>query len=548
MRTPDRIALTARSLAAYRRVQRDGLNLGMLPEIAATVSPRTPIVLDHDLDVAPELGRELNVRKLVDLVNDLAGRLRQAGVRADDQVVVHKAPNADLWILACAICRLGAVPVMLSSTLDAESVRALVRKLNRPHLLTDARRLEALDPAAVEGITTSVILADRGTRTGTDSGTGSGPARSLHDLKAGGPVTPVRRQIDDAAVITHTSGTTGLPKLVVHTARTQAVRLRPQWRLLTAIRRDETVAIRIPFLHSRMVAAMALALLRGMPVLLMDESSPDVIADFFLKHRPGFIEALPTTFMEWERLGEDARRPLSSVRVFSSTFDAIHPRTVTSLLRGSDRRRPLFFQIYGQSEVGPATGRPYFGQSAGKVNGRCVGWPMPYGAARVRVVPRHGERPGPDTPGYVEVAWSGLAKTYLGDEDRYAANRRGDWWRTGDVGYRTRFGCLHVLDREVDMIPGLGSCLDLEDQILELMPELSELVIVRGPDGHPVPVVTTHDDLTLDEQRWREASRQFPAVGTPIQLREDDLPRTGTLKVRRLALQDRIAATTGGPQ
>lgn len=535
MRKRERLALTARSLAAYRRVQREGLNLGVLPEIAATVAPTTPIVLDHDLDVAPELGRDLDVSGLADLVNDLAGRLRQAGVRVEDQVVVHKAPNADLWILACAICRLGAVPVMLSSALDPESVRALLHKLARPHLLTDGRRLEALNPAAVAGITTSVLLI------------GPGPARSLDDLEATGPVEPVVREIDDPAVITHTSGTTGLPKLVVHTARTQAVRLRPQWRLLTAVRRDETVAIRIPFLHSRMVAAMALALLRGMPVLLMDESDADVVADFFLRHRPGFIEALPMTFMEWERLGDDTRRPLSSVRVFSSTFDAIHPRTVTRLLSGSDRRRPRFFQIYGQSEVGPATGRPYFRRSIGKTNGRCVGWPMPRGAARVRVFPRHGERPGPDTPGFVEVAWSGLAKTYLGAEEQYAANRRGAWWRTGDVGYRTRFGCLHVLDREVDMIPGVSSCLDVEDHILELMPELSELVIVRGRDGSPVPVVTTHDDLTLDQQRWRAASHGFPAVGSPIQIREDDLPRTGTLKVRRLVLQDRVASADGGP-
>ncbi len=64
--------------------------------------------------------------------------------------------------------------------------------------------------------------------------------------------------------------------------------------------------------------------------------------------------------MEWEELADDPRKPFASVKFFSSTFDAIHPRTMSQLLNASSRRGPLFFQIYGQSEVGPAVGRAYF--------------------------------------------------------------------------------------------------------------------------------------------------------------------------------------------
>lgn len=82
---------------------------------------------------------------------------------------------------------------------------------------------------------------------------------------------------------------------------------------------------------------------------------------------------------------------------------------------------------------------------------------MPLGSAKVRVVSRDGKRPTEHNPGRIEVAWPGLAKTYFAEQERYDDNRDGQWWGTGDVGYFTRLGCLHMLDREVDMIPGVRS-------------------------------------------------------------------------------------------
>jgi acyl-coenzyme A synthetase/AMP-(fatty) acid ligase len=346
--------------------------------------------------------------------------------------------------------------------------------------------------------------------------------------------------IDEAAVITHTSGTTGLPKLVVHTPRTQAMRLIPQWRLLTLMQKKEMIAINIPFVHSRMVAAMALSFLKQMPVLLMNHSDPDLAAEQFLTYQPGFIEALPNALMEWEKLTDDPRKPLASVKIFSSTFDAIHPRTMSRMLKSSGRRGAFFFQIYGQSEVGPAVGRAYFRHSAHKANGRCVGWAMPLGAAKVRVVSRDGRPPSEASPGFIEVAWDGLAKTYFAEQDRYDINRHGDWWRTGDVGYRTRYGCLHMLDREVDMIAGVRSSLEVEDTVLSRLDELSELVVVQGSTGRPVPVICTVDDKPVDTGRWRAAAADFPQLADPVQVSQAELPRTATLKVQRLALARRL--------
>lgn len=517
------------SVMTHHSIRRHGLHPGLVPEAAAATNGSTLLTLDHDLDVLPEAGRRLTVTELAAHVDDLAGRLAAAGVAPGEHVALYKSANFDTWVLATATARAGAIPVLLSPALDAATVAALLDRLQRPHLLTDERKLDLLAGRPLADLTRGVIVV-AGSRPGTVS---------LADLAGAPRIRAVIRSQDEPAMITHTSGTTGLPKLVVHTPRTMGARLTPQWWLLSMMRRRETVAIHISFVHSRMFAAMALALLKDFPVLLMREADPEKVARFFLVNRPGFIEALPNSLMEWEGLTEDPRRPLASVRIFSSTFDAIHPRTMSRLLRSSGRRAPFFFQIYGQSEVGPAVGRPYFRGSAHKADGRCVGWAMP-GSARVRVVSRDGAPPSAASPGYIEVGWVGLAKTYHGEQDRYDENRHGDWWRTGDVGYRTKLGCVHLLDREVDMIAGVRSSLEVEDVLLGRLDELSELVVVPGPRAEPVPVVCTHDDRPLDPGRWRAAAADFPQLADPVQLPQAELPRTATLKVQRIELSRRL--------
>lgn len=515
---------------AYKSIQQRGLHIGLLPEMAAAVNPSTPITLDHDLDVFPQAGRRLTVARYAEHVADLAARLWAAGVRPDERVVIYKRANADHWMLAAAVSRIGGVVVNLSPALDAATVGALIERVDRPTLLTDGHTLDTLADLPLADLTRRVITS-AGQRPG---------ALPLAELAGAPRVRPVVRPLNEPAVITHTSGTTGIPKLVVHTPRTQGVRLIPQWRLLSLIRKKETVAIHVPFVHSRMVAAMSLALLKEFPVLLMRETGPADVAEHFLEHRPALIEALPNSLMEWEGLAADPRAPLGSVKVFSSTFDAIHPGTMSRLLGASHRRGALFFQIYGQSEVGPAVGRAYFRRFAHRANGRCVGWAMPGGAARIRVVSRDGEPPSPHHPGFIDVAWDGLAKTYFGEQERYAQNRDGQWWRTGDVGYRTRLGCLHLLDREVDMIPGVRSSLEIEDVVLARLTELTELVVVQGPNAEPVPVVCTVDDQPVDRDRWHAAVAGFPRLADPVHIPQSELPRTATLKVQRLALARRF--------
>ncbi|WP_405913308.1 AMP-binding protein [Streptomyces sp. NBC_00963] len=513
-----------------QRVGNRGIRLGTLFDRAAARHPANVVALDHDLDLAPDLGRRLTVAEIADLVADFASRLWAAGVRPGDRVVVYKTNSFDITLLACMASRIGAVPVLLSPKLDGTTVAELVRRVDRPYLITDQAKLDGELPAAVFGHARRVLLA-----------AGDHPdALRLHDLAGAPRVAPVAMSAHHPTLITHTSGTTGLPKLAVHTGWTLQARYRPQAAAVAPVRKRRPVAMHVSFVHSRLFTAVAIALLRGFPLVLLADDDPRRTADLFARLRPGVVEAHPNTFMRWEELVDDPRRPLAQVKYFSSTFDAIHPRTVQRMLRASRHRMPVFAQLYGQSEAGPVVGRIFTRWRGKGADGRCVGHAFP-GMTTVRVVSQDGQPVSEASPGYIEVRTNGRVLTYLGEAERYARQEHDTWWRMGDVGYRTRWGCLHLLDREVDVIPGFGSTLAAEDALFSALDELVEVIIVPGPDGAPVPVVCTRDNKPLDMVAWARATAGLAPMSEPVQWSRADLPQTATTKIKRLELAEALS-------
>ncbi|MFE2551710.1 class I adenylate-forming enzyme family protein [Streptomyces sp. NPDC059355] len=513
-----------------QRIGNKGIRLGTLFDRAAARTPAGLVVMDHDLDIAPQLGRRPTFTELADLIDDFASRLWSVGVRPNHHVVVHKSDGFDISLLACAIARIGAIPALLSPKLDGETVATLVRRIDHPFLITDQEKLDNNLPAEIFDITAQVLLTK-----------GSfGKAVELASLAGATRVPAIPMPPEHPTLITHTSGTTGTPKLAVHTGHTFEARYRPQATVFSAVPKREPVAVHVSFVHSRMFTAMPISILQGHTLIVLKEDDPETVGDIFAQVPPGFIEAHPNTFLRWEALAEDPRGPLANVKYFSSTFDAIHPRTVSILLKASKRKNALFAQAYGQSEVGPIAARTYTRKGGSDFDGRCVGSPFP-GMTGVRVVSRDGNPVTKTNPGFIEIKSDGRIITYLSEHERWEKQVHDGWWRMGDLGYRTKWGCLHLLDREVDEIPGIGSTLEIEDKLFTRLHELIEVIIIPGPDGVPVPVVCTRDDKPLDLIAWKSAVIGLPKLAAPVQWRLEDVPQTATTKIKRLELARLVA-------
>jgi acyl-coenzyme A synthetase/AMP-(fatty) acid ligase len=504
-----------------------GFYLGTMFQEAADRHSGVPITLDRPLDVAPEAGTDLCYAEIADLVADLAGRLWAAGVRPTEHVAIHKTDNFDIVLLACATSRIGAVPALLSPALDSTAVAALLDRLHSPWLLTDGARLDGELAGLETGLARGLLTADA---TGSTR-TGAVPlARYAGAARRG----PVRLHPREPSLITHSSGTTGVPKLAVHCPATMWNRLLPQ-KAMGWPTRGETAALHMSYVHSRFYHLLGVLLRYGSPLLVLVDPDPAKVGPLLAAHRPGIVETHPNTFVLWEDLADAPGAPLSHVRAYGSTFDAIHPRTVQRLLGASRRRAPWLMQLYGQSETGPVAFGWYTRSGAARANGRRVGTGIP-GFTRIRVVDDSGRPCAPGAAGAIEARTRGRILTYLGAPDHYARQLHGAWWRMGDMGYRDRWGSLYLIDREVDRIDDVDSNLEVEDVLLSRLGELREVIVVPGAQQRPVPVVCTRDNEPLDSDRWQRATEDLPPMATPVQCRFEDLPRTGTWKIKRLEI------------
>lgn len=513
-------------------------DMGTLFDELADRGSRTVVTLDRPFDIAPGGGVTYRIGDLARLVTEAAGWFAAAGVRPGGYVAIVKPNHWDYDLLACAAVRIGAVPALVSDRLSADALHVMLKRLAPDLLVTTAGTVRAARHAETDVL----ALAPR-TLCLDEPPPG---ALGLADVRDQRTPRTHHRHPDDPLVVNHTSGTTGVPKLVAHSTRTIIDRLARfeaiRWPVL-GYRPDDTVCTANAYPHGRTFCWTASVFSRQPAgVLIVTGDDPDRATALLGARPPTIVEALPATYARWRPLTARPDHPFHAVRLHISTYDAVHPPTVRAFLDASHRRRPRWLQGWGQTETGPLTFR-LLTRSA--LNGadrhpttRDLGRPLP-GRAALKVVDPHTFRPLPaGRRGLVLARTPARALGYIGEKERWSGKAYGPWWNTGDIGVRTRSGGLLLLDREVDMVAG-ASCLELEDVIEDRLPTVLECVILGVPGRPPVPILVTVDGLP-DPAAWRDAVADLPPLSEPEILPATALPRTATGKVRRQALLDQL--------
>lgn len=497
-------------------------DLGLLPESAAEHHGDT--ILCADAPCASACRDPKTISDFAVVVADYADRLWGAGVRPGQVVAVVKSNHFDLQALQCAIVRIGGLPALLSAKMEPAELLDCLQELSQPSLLTDAEGAAVLHPCQDQlGQLVSRIY------TLTPEGMLAGAV----ELRESATHTVSRRPGTDPTLITHSSGTTGKPKLIVHTVDSLFSHAAPQIQVVQAYDKAAISAKCLSFAHVRMSSSLLVTLNVGIPFLAITSASLAPVRQALLDYRPETLEAQPNMFLRWEALARETPNPFSTVGRFITSFDAVHPRTLRILLEASDHPDPTFIQAYGQTEVGPITllmvRRSDF-REPGRLSGRDVGPAIP-GMTEVRVVDDAGSVLPAGTPGHIEVRTPARAESVIG---RAPLPGRDTWWPMGDIGVLRPDGHVELYDRQVDQVPGLPSTLRAEDILLDELPELTEVVIVPA-DGTVVAVAATADGEPIAPDLWQTARRKAGLPeNTTVEYRSwEDFPVTGTVKVRR---------------
>jgi acyl-coenzyme A synthetase/AMP-(fatty) acid ligase len=519
-------------------------NIGLLLEHAAGAA-RPTFVLDRPYDIAPDGGQRYDVAATATLVAETSAVLWQAGLRRGDRLAIVKDNHFDNPLLAAAAARIGALPAMISDAVAPEALAVMMQRLAPRVLVASPAVLTAAAAAGVRlvGPETRVVAVGAGERDVPG-------AVAFADLHGGPTPAPDPVPDDEPMMCFHTSGTTGVPKLVAHSAATLLgvlTKLETMRIPFLSTRPDDVIATCISFVHGRAITWTYAQIVRpAKEVVVLAGSDPATVVPLLCAHPPTTLEACPNIFQRWEGLPAAHPEAFRRIRAYVNTFDAVHPRTVRTFLHATPHRMPVWGQVWGQSEVGPATMGLYTRRSVRDGRARAatsnVGRPIPI-ATRVRVVdPETRRRVRRGEQGLVLVRTRGRCLTYLGEEDRHAAKDWDGWWCTGDIGARTRSGALRIVDREVDLIPG-ASGIALESALLDRLPHATEVIVLGVPGRLPVPVVSTQDGA-LDADAWRTATADLPPLADPVVIGWEDFPRTATWKVRRPSLRRQLLATS----
>ncbi|WGX94807.1 class I adenylate-forming enzyme family protein [Nocardioides sp. L-11A] len=461
----------------------------------------------------------------------LAATFADRGVRAGDRVGIRLQNVPAFPVALLASWRLGAVPLVLNPMYTARELHVLLADSGAVGVLCAAddlsRVVEAGGGTALRWTLTAEELGD-------DLGSAGDPDRDL---------PPSGADPADPALMIYTSGTTGPPKgaLSSHANVLATVDGYADW--LGLVEGDVSLAIAPLFHTTGAVASAAIALVRGLDLVLIGRFDPGAALAAIREHRVTFTVGAITAFTALGQHPDASPETCASLRVAASGGAPIAPATVALL---EERLGCYIHNVYGMTETTSAVVAVPTGQRApvDPVTGSLsVGVCLP--DVRARVLDPDGRELGPGEVGELELSGPSMMLGYHDRPTETAQTLREGWLRTGDGGSIDADGWIYLADRLKDQINASGFKVwprEVEDVLCE-HPAVLEVAVVGRPDAYRGETVVAFVALAagrtaspaelVEHARGRLAAYKVPREITVL----EQLPKTATGKIQRRELR-----------
>lgn len=480
----------------------------------------------------------LTLRQLHELTAARAAVLAELGIRKRDPVAVIAPTAFDTALSFLALARIGAIAALINPRLSPELALKFLGKLKPVGLITDLEHASAL-PESATGVP---VLSD--------------DIEHLTGDPAAAPA-PYHWYPTDPVAITHSSGTTDVPKAVVHSHQSLYAAIR--YRLsLPRPQGTERMLSALPCPHTAGLIALNLAMSYGSELaMLSEQTGPGVLAAID-RWRPRGVVGFSTTWPDLVK-ADLAKHDLSTVALWWNTGDCAHEAHIRRLVACGSRQTvtsqgrqtvpgSVFVDGLGSSEMGHSHFFIAHSPETSRYD-RCIG--KAHSFADAKVFGPDGEELPPGQVGELGTKSATLSLGYWNDSAATYRTRYGGYFLTGDLVYRDEQGYFYHLDRKLDAID-LGSGRFIytsasEERILARCPDVLDCTIVAVRDGD-----TVHTDVLLqleqgadpavdrtEEIRAALEDHVAATLRDVIEVDDDKVPLTPTGKVRKVVLRQR---------
>lgn len=423
--------------------------------------------------------KSLTYNELLQKVSKIANALKSQGVKKGDKVTIYMPmiPELPMTMLACA--RIGAVHSVVFAGFSAEALAARVSAAKSKYVVTadiglrGTKKIElkaivddALTKMDCNNLVESVMVFERFHDKNSESASFEMKDKdvrmdTLVELQRPYCVPEVM-DAEDELFILYTSGSTGLPKGLVHTTAGYALYAAFTTQTTFNLNKGDIFACVADcgWITGHTYTTYG-ALLNGGTTFVFESTPmyPDAgrYWDMIDRHKITQFYTAPTAIRSLMRYGDEipAKYDLSSLKVLGSVGEPINPEAWKWYYENIGRSKVTIVDTYWQTETGGHIVTNIPGVTPMKP-GSCT-LPM-YGIDAVVLDATTGEiLEENDIEGVLAIRqpWPGMARTCLGDHRRYMSTYLDPYpgyYFTGDTVYRDKDGFIFVTGRCDDVL------------------------------------------------------------------------------------------------
>ncbi|TDJ69114.1 MAG: long-chain-fatty-acid--CoA ligase [Proteobacteria bacterium] len=448
-------------------------NLGLFLSKRALLNPEREAYIDATERVRLTF-RELNAR-----CNRLANALLSAGVQKGERIGFLLMNSAEFMEAYFALAKIGAVIVPLNWRLVADELEFILKDSGTQRLIFGEEFVAVVTDLHARGDKTDIehwvqVMGDAKLAPFAES------YQALRDAAdADEPIT--RAAGDDMLYIMYTSGTTGLPKGVVHTHNSAI------WGVITIAatsyyHEHERYLGALPMFHVGALTPLTVNIYRGATSVVMRSFEPKLAWELIQNERLTCGLAVPAMLNFMLQVPAFEKYDISSLRWIMSGAAPVP----VSLMETYAKLGIEIHQVYGLTETcGPAclidaenamtkigsTGKAFFHTD-------------------VRLVRADGSECAVGEAGEILVRGPHIMREYWNQPDATAATIVDGWLHSGDIAIADEDGFIYIQDRLKDMIISGGE---------NVYPAEIESVLVTHPD------ITEAAVIGQASEKWGES-------------------------------------------